>query len=183
MWLRDTGVLSKLKDVISPPYNPIPYPKARHKQPLTIYQLSITMILFVVGITLSLLTFIRELLKRSGRKGNKATNETIELIDRDALSMRLAANSKIVLSDNLPSGPRISSHGLHGRTVVVNHKWTLKNSQFNMIINIDDCLCVTFKCANKWMSCQFRAVLLVRKITYRRNACGMCNKNLVSLIL
>ena len=63
MWLRDTGVLNKLRSkVINSPI-PIPDPKVRHNQPLSIYQLVIIMIIFDVGAIISIFAFLVELLK------------------------------------------------------------------------------------------------------------------------
>ena len=63
MWLRDSGVLNKLRyDVLNPPI-PIPDPKVRHNQPLTVYQLGITAIIYLVGISISIFAFLTELIK------------------------------------------------------------------------------------------------------------------------
>ena len=60
MWLRDTGILNKLKfDVMNPPI-PIPDPKLRHKQPLILRQLSIIIIILVVGLSIALVVFLCE---------------------------------------------------------------------------------------------------------------------------
>ena len=60
MWLRDTGILNKLKfDVMNPPI-PIPDPKLRHKQPLILRQLGIIMIILVVGLNIALVVFLCE---------------------------------------------------------------------------------------------------------------------------
>ena len=61
MWLRDTGILNKLKyDVMNPPM-PIPPPKVRHGQPLILGQLGITMIIIAVGLFIAILVFLGEL--------------------------------------------------------------------------------------------------------------------------
>ena len=61
MWLKDTGILSKLKDdVINPPM-PIPLPKVRQNQPLILRQLGITMIILAAGLFISILMFLKEL--------------------------------------------------------------------------------------------------------------------------
>ena len=50
MWLRDTGVLTKLRyDVLNPPIL-IPDPKVRNNQPLNNWQLGIIMIIYLVGV-------------------------------------------------------------------------------------------------------------------------------------
>ena len=60
MWLRDTGILDKLKtDALNPPI-PIPDPKLRHKQPLIIRQLGGIMILLFVGLAFAIIVFILE---------------------------------------------------------------------------------------------------------------------------
>ena len=60
MWLKDTGILNKLKDdVINRPM-PIPLPKLRHNQPLILRQLGITVIILAIGLFISLLVFLGE---------------------------------------------------------------------------------------------------------------------------
>ena len=64
MWLKDTGILNKLKyDVMNPPI-PIPDPKLRHKQPLILKQLGIIMIILVVGHIIAFVAFLMEVLIR-----------------------------------------------------------------------------------------------------------------------
>ena len=63
MWLRDTGVLDKLRLRALNPAIPIPDPKGRHNQPLTVYQLGITAIIYLVGISISIFAFLTELIK------------------------------------------------------------------------------------------------------------------------
>ena len=82
MWLRDTGVLNKLRnDVLHPPIT-IPYPKVRHNEPLNNWQLGIIMIVYLVGLSISILTFIGELLKVSEVKPNP--EKALEKIDIQA---------------------------------------------------------------------------------------------------
>ena len=70
MWLRDTGILEKIKyEIIRPPF-PIPDPKVRRDQPLIISQLGIVMIILAVGHILSLPVFFYELMKGRGKKLN-----------------------------------------------------------------------------------------------------------------
>ena len=71
MWLRDTGILNKLKyDVMNPPM-PIPPPNVRHNQPLILGQLGITMISIAVGLFIAILVFLGELwLKRKNKMEN-----------------------------------------------------------------------------------------------------------------
>ena len=67
MWLRDTGILNKLKyDVMNPPI-PIPDAKVRLKQPLNLWQLAIVMIILLVGLNVALVVFLLEV----GMRGKK----------------------------------------------------------------------------------------------------------------
>ena len=68
MWLRDTGVLNKLRYDVLKPVFPIPDPKVRHNQPLNNWQLGIVMIISLVGSVISILTFMVELLKAKKTK-------------------------------------------------------------------------------------------------------------------
>ena len=64
MWLRDTGVLEKIKyDVMKAPF-PIPDPQVMYNQPLILRQLGIIMIVLVVGLFISTLVFFVELVKK-----------------------------------------------------------------------------------------------------------------------
>ena len=68
MWLRDTGILERLKyDVVRPPL-PIPYPKVRRDQPLIMSQLGIVMIVLAVGLGLSIPVFLGELIIGRGKE-------------------------------------------------------------------------------------------------------------------
>ena len=61
MWLRDTGILNKLKyDVMNPPI-PIPDAKVRLKQPLNLWQLAIVMIILLLGLNVALVVFLSEI--------------------------------------------------------------------------------------------------------------------------
>ena len=63
MWLRDTGILDRVKaDIMTPPI-PIPQPKLRHNQPLILSQLSMVMITLVVGLVIGTTAFVSELIK------------------------------------------------------------------------------------------------------------------------
>ena len=60
MWLRDTGILEKIKyDVMNPPI-PIPDPKVRYNQPLILRQLGIIMITLIVGLFIATIVFLVE---------------------------------------------------------------------------------------------------------------------------
>ena len=61
MWLRDTGVLGKMRDdELSAPI-PIPAPKIKVDERISVEQIGIGIVIYSVGMTLSLLFFIREL--------------------------------------------------------------------------------------------------------------------------
>ena len=60
MWLRDTGVLNRLMYDIVPSLNVVPAPALSGKMPITIEQMVIIMILYIIGIALSLVTFLFE---------------------------------------------------------------------------------------------------------------------------
>ena len=68
MWLRDTGILNRLMYDIVPSLNVVPVPILRYNLPLTIVQLGITMILFLVGIALAIVTFFMEFMVCKGKK-------------------------------------------------------------------------------------------------------------------
>ena len=60
MWLRDTGILDKIKyDVMNPPI-PIPDPRVRDNQPLILKQLGIIMITLIVGLFIATIAFLVE---------------------------------------------------------------------------------------------------------------------------
>ena len=64
MWLKDTGILDKIKyDVMNPPI-PRPDPTVRHNKPLILKQLGIIMIVLVVGLTIGTIVFFIEFCKR-----------------------------------------------------------------------------------------------------------------------
>ena len=64
MWLKDTGILEKLKyDAMNPPYL-IPDPIVRFNEPLILKQLGIIMILLVASLSIGTIVFFMELFKR-----------------------------------------------------------------------------------------------------------------------
>ena len=68
MWLRDTGILERLKnDVVRPPFT-VPYPQVRHDQPLIMSQLGMIIIVLAAGLGLSIPVFLGELMKGRGKK-------------------------------------------------------------------------------------------------------------------
>ena len=68
MWLRDTGVLVKMKYDALKQAIPIPLPKVWKDKPLNLYQLGIIMIVFCVGTFSSILVFFFELRKTTPNK-------------------------------------------------------------------------------------------------------------------
>ena len=65
MWLRDTGILSKLRALELDAPVAIPYPKVRVDQPLNFYQLGSAFLAFIMGLIISIAVFLAELkLKR-----------------------------------------------------------------------------------------------------------------------
>ena len=81
MWLRDTGVLEKMKeDELSAPI-PIPDPKIRADEPISVEQLGISIVIYSSLMVLSLLCFIGEL----STKGRVARAEKKLLQPRKAI--------------------------------------------------------------------------------------------------
>ena len=82
MWLRDTGILNKLKyDVMNPPI-PIPDAKVRHNQPLNLRQLGISVIILVVGLFIALILFLVELCNKKKTRDISDANEHFEISER-----------------------------------------------------------------------------------------------------
>ena len=106
MWLRDTGILDKMKDIILPAHIPTQYPRAQHQQSLSINQMSIILIIFVIGITLSIIVFILELFKNSSKEGNLPPAELIELTEGNAI--RENSSSELAPSNQLQSDSGIA---------------------------------------------------------------------------
>ena len=65
MWLRDTGILEKVKNEVMNAPNQIPDPRVRYNQPLILRQLGIIMIIVIVGLFISIIVFLMELFKTS----------------------------------------------------------------------------------------------------------------------
>ena len=74
MWLRDTGVLGKMKDDELYAPMPIPDPKIRVDQSISIEQIGIGIAIYSVGITLSLFFFIGELCAKKKVMGVEKTH-------------------------------------------------------------------------------------------------------------
>ena len=64
MWLRDTGILERIKYDVFRPGIQTPDPRVRHNQPLILRQLGIIMIVLVVGLFIATIVFFLELIKR-----------------------------------------------------------------------------------------------------------------------
>ena len=117
LWLQDTGILKRLLDDILKPLVFKTYPKARQKMPLTINQLSFIMILFVIGIALSILIFIYEFKTSTRAKGIKNSNP-INLLDMSREPEKRATYEM----QSASLFPYQSIRWSLGRTIVVNHK-------------------------------------------------------------
>ena len=61
MWLRDTGVLGKMRDDERSAPIPIPDPKVKVDERISVEQIGIGIVIYSGGMTLSLLFFIGEL--------------------------------------------------------------------------------------------------------------------------
>ena len=82
MWLKDTGILDKVKyDVMNPPI-PISDPTVRLNQPLILRQLAIIMLILIFGLAIGTIVFLVEICIRSkSRQCPKSTDGT-ELKER-----------------------------------------------------------------------------------------------------
>ena len=67
-WLRDMGILERLKYDITRPPHAKPYPKFWRDKPLIISQLGIVMIILAAGLGLSFPVFLCELMRGRGKK-------------------------------------------------------------------------------------------------------------------
>ena len=68
MWLKDTGILERVKYDILKPGIQAPDPQVRQHQPLILRQLGIIMIVLVVGLFLSIIGFLVELSRKQKLK-------------------------------------------------------------------------------------------------------------------
>ena len=92
MWLKDTGILDKLKyDVMNPPI-PIPDPTVRHNQPLILKQLGIIMIILVVGLTIGIIVFFIEVCKRPKSRKAPESASRIEITEQQVNCARFESS-------------------------------------------------------------------------------------------
>ena len=68
IWLRDTGVLEKMKYDMLKTEMPDPLPKVWKDKPLNLFQLGIIMIICLFGVTASIVVFMWEFSRSSGKK-------------------------------------------------------------------------------------------------------------------
>ena len=131
MWLRDTGILNKLKyDVLNPPIH-ITDPKVRHNQPLDLKQLGITGIMIIIGLFISLVVFLRELWMKGTKRSNPWAKESFEMLERSgARPMSPSSNAnhrpvqyadKSEISDYKPIQENIGPIGLRAEIVLNNN--------------------------------------------------------------
>ena len=79
MWLRDTGALERMKNIIMRPPELILDPKVRRDQPLILRQLGLIMIVQVIGLLLGTIIFLMEVLKKAKEKSVPKTDNGIEM--------------------------------------------------------------------------------------------------------
>ena len=60
MWLRDTGILAKLRALELDAPVAIPYPQVRVDQPLNLYQLGSAFLAFIIGLVISVAALMAE---------------------------------------------------------------------------------------------------------------------------
>ena len=96
MWLKDTGILERVKYDVFNPAIPIPDPRVRYNQPLILRQLGIVMIILVVGLFIATIVFLVELLKKPKLNNAPKAEDgiemtTLELIARTDMQERAKA--------------------------------------------------------------------------------------------
>ena len=79
MWLKDTGILDKIRYDVLKPGIQTPQPRVRHNKPLILQQLGIIMIIVIVGLFISIIVFLMELFKTSHSVDVYRAGEGIEL--------------------------------------------------------------------------------------------------------
>ena len=98
MWLKDTGILNRVKEDVMIPPIPYPAPKVRHNEPLNLQQLSIIMIILVVGLVTGALAFLVELLIKPKFKSAGQLAEGFELFERHYALGQSVGNGQNYLS-------------------------------------------------------------------------------------
>ena len=81
MWLKDTGIIDKIKYDVFKPGIQNPQPRVRHNKPLILQQLGIIMIILLVGLFIATLVFLVELLKKQKLDIVKKIPDPIENTD------------------------------------------------------------------------------------------------------
>ena len=79
MWLRDTGVLEKVKHEVMNPPNQNLVPRVRYNQPLILRQLGIIMVILIVGLFIALIVFLVELLTITKLADGSRAGQGIEI--------------------------------------------------------------------------------------------------------
>ena len=88
MWLRDTGILERIKYDVFRPGIQTPDPRVRRNKPLILKQLGIVLIVLVVGLFIATIVFLLELTKKPMLNNVSKEGEGIELTEvYDTLSM------------------------------------------------------------------------------------------------
>ena len=68
MWLKDTGILERVKYEVFRPGIQNPDPRVRRNQPLILKQLGIIMIVLAVGLFVATIVFLLELSKKNNHE-------------------------------------------------------------------------------------------------------------------
>ena len=79
MWLRDTGVLERIKNGVKRPPERIIDPKVRRNQPLILRQLGIIMIVQVIGLLIGTVIFLIEVVKKAKEKSVSKADDGMEM--------------------------------------------------------------------------------------------------------
>ena len=79
MWLKDTGILERVKYDIMNPAITIPLPGVRDNEPLILKQLGIIMIILVIGLLIGTIVFLVELLKKPKLNNASKTMAGVEM--------------------------------------------------------------------------------------------------------
>ena len=82
MWLRDTGVLDKMKYDMLMTETPKPLPRVWKNEPLNQYQLGIVMIILLLGIISSIFVFVWELLRINKNDSEIHQPGTVDAMNR-----------------------------------------------------------------------------------------------------